>query len=138
MESIEYHYEVIVRESLLDVMGHLNHAAYLTLFEEARWDICAKQGMTIEAMQERGVGLVVIEAQIQYRKEVRARDRLIIKTRFSDVERKIWRVVQTMEKSSGELCSTIQIKGTVFDLKTRKIIAADAEWRSVFLGQKIR
>jgi len=138
VESIEYRYELIVRESMLDVMGHLNHAAYLTLFEEARWDLCANQGMTIEFMQERGIGLVVIEAQIRYRKEVRARERLIIKTRFSDVERKIWKASQTMEKSSGELCSTIQIKGTVFDLKTRKFISADAEWRSVFLGHKIR
>ncbi len=140
MQSIEYSYEVMVKESMLDVMGHLNHAVYLTLFEEARWDICAIQGMTIERMQERGVGLVVIEAHIQYRKEVRARDRLLIRTQFQAVDRKIWQVSQSMSKSTikDELCATLRLKGAMFDLKQRKIILADQEWRDVFLGKNLQ
>lgn len=137
MESMEYRYETVVKESMVDVMGHLNHASYLTVFEEARWDICAAQDMTIEKMQARGIGLVVIEAHIQYRREVRARDHLVIKTRFLDVDRKIWRVEQTMENAAGTVCSMLQLKGSMFDLKQRKIMLADSEWRAVFLGQKL-
>jgi thioesterase III len=137
MESMEYRYETLVKESMLDVMGHLNHALYLTIFEEARWDICAAQGMTIEKMQERGIGLVIIEAHIQYRKEVRARDQLVIRTRFTDVERKIWRVEQHMEKIDGTPCAHLHLKGGMFDLKQRKMLLADREWRAVFLGSKL-
>lgn len=137
MESPEFVYEVIIKESMLDMMGHLNHAAYLTVFEEARWDICARQGMTIERMQERGIGLVVIEANIHYRKELRARDRVVIRTRFLDIDRKIWRVSQTMHKDDKELCSTLHIKGAVFHLQERRLILGDAEWRSVFLGKDL-
>ncbi len=137
MESTEYRYETVVKESMVDAMGHLNHASYLTVFEEARWDICHAQNMTIEKMQERGIGLVVIEAHIQYRREVRAGDRLLIKTRCMDVERKPWRVEQTMENAEGALCSTVQIKGGMFDLKERKMLLADSEWRAIFLGRKL-
>lgn len=137
MESAEYRYETVVKESMVDSMGHLNHASYLTVFEEARWDICTAQNMTIEKMQERGIGLVVIEANIQYRREVRAGDHLVIRTRFMDVHRKLWRVEQTMENAAGTVCSTVQIKGGMFDLKERKMLLADREWRAIFLGQKL-
>lgn len=137
MESAEYHYETVVKETMVDAMGHLNHASYLTVFEEARWDICTAQNMTIEKMQERGIGLVVIEAHIQYRREVRAGDQLFIKTRFLDVDRKIWRVEQTMENAAGSVCSTVQIKGGMFDLKQRRMLLADSEWRAIFLGKKL-
>jgi acyl-CoA thioester hydrolase len=137
MESTEYRYETVVKETMVDAMGHLNHASYLTVFEEARWDICTAQNMTIEKMQERGIGLVVIEAHIQYRREVRAGDQLLIKTRFLDVDRKIWRVEQTMENATGSVCSTVQIKGGMFDLKQRKMLLADSEWRAIFLGKKL-
>ena len=121
----------------MDSMGHLNHASYLTVFEEARWDICHAQNMTIESMQARGIGLVVIEAHIQYRRELRAGEALLIKTRFRDVHRKLWRVEQTMENAQGQLCSHVEIKGGMFDLKERKMVLADSEWRAVFLGQKL-
>ncbi|WP_176736828.1 acyl-CoA thioesterase [Oligoflexus tunisiensis] len=135
MESAEYRYETVVKETMLDAMGHLNHASYLTVFEEARWDMCTAQGMTIEKMQARGIGLVVIEAHIQYRREVRGGEPLLIKTRFLDVHRKIWRVEQTMENAAGTVCSTLHLKGSMFDLRERKILLADSEWRAVFLGQ---
>jgi acyl-CoA thioester hydrolase len=137
MESAEYRYETVIKDSMLDAMGHLNHASYLTLFEEARWDICKAQNMTPEKMQERGIGLVVIEAHIQYRRELRAGERVLIKTRFRDVDRKIWRVEQSMENAETKVCSSIQIKGGMFDLKQRKILLADPEWRAIFLGEKL-
>ncbi|MDQ3235041.1 MAG: acyl-CoA thioesterase [Pseudobdellovibrionaceae bacterium] len=137
MESAQYHFTTVVQSSMVDGQGHLNHAYYLTVFEEARWDICLTQGMTLEKMHERGIGLVVIEANIQYRREVRAGDTLHIKTRFLDVHRKIWRVEQTMENAAGTACSMLQLKGSMFDLKERKILLADREWQAVFLGEKL-
>lgn len=137
MESMEYLYETSIKETMVDSMGHLNHALYLTVFEEARWDMCLVQGMTIEKMHERGIGLVVIEANVQYRKEVCAHDRVLIKTRFLDVHRKIWRVEQTMERADGSICAYLHLKGGMFDLKARKLLLADKEWRAVFLGNNL-
>jgi YbgC/YbaW family acyl-CoA thioester hydrolase len=137
VESVEYRFETVVKETMLDAMGHLNHAAYLTVFEDARWDLCKAQGMTVEKMLARGIGLVVIEAHIQYRREVRGGEPILIKTRFLDVDRKIWRVEQTMENAAGTVCSTLQLKGGMFDLKQRKILLADSEWRAVFLGKSL-
>ncbi len=37
-------YDVLILESHLDTFGHVNNAAYLTLFEESRWDFITKNG----------------------------------------------------------------------------------------------
>jgi hypothetical protein len=42
-----------------------------------------------------------------------------------------------MENAETKVCSSIQIKGGMFDLKQRKILLADPEWRAIFLGEKL-
>jgi hypothetical protein len=42
-----------------------------------------------------------------------------------------------MENATGSVCSTVQIKGGMFDLKQRKMLLADSEWRAIFLGKKL-
>ncbi len=45
-------YEVLILESYLDSFGHVNNAAYLTLFEEARWDFITKNGYGLNKVLE--------------------------------------------------------------------------------------
>ncbi|MCX6130826.1 MAG: hypothetical protein NTX25_17435, partial [Proteobacteria bacterium] len=89
----------------------------------------------IERIQARGVGLVVIEANIFYRQEIRARERLRIRTQFFHHDKKIWKAKQSMERSNGEICSRLELKACVFDLQKRCILAADPEWQAVFRGE---
>ena len=60
-----------VKSKHCDLYGHVNNASYLTLFEEARWDLVAANGYTLETVKETGKGPVILEANIKYLKEVR-------------------------------------------------------------------
>ena len=44
MDSTIFSYPLIIKEMDLDTFGHVNNARYLTLFEDARWDLITKNG----------------------------------------------------------------------------------------------
>ena len=53
-----HEYEVVIREHHLDVFGHVNHAVYLELFEEARWELVTANGRLAEVMSGASVRLL--------------------------------------------------------------------------------
>ncbi len=127
-----YEYKTLVNETMLDLMGHLNHARYLQIFEEARWQLCYDAGFTLEVMQGQGLGFVILDAYIQYKKEVKNRDELTIRTRFSGLGSKIWTIDHEMVRANGTLCSTVQMKAGLFDLKARKLVNPPEDWITRF------
>ena len=52
-------YEFLVKEQHLDSFGHVNNAVYLTLFEEARWDLVTQNGYGLEETAKRKLGPVI-------------------------------------------------------------------------------
>ena len=132
METTWYEYQTLVTETMLDIMGHLNHARYLTLYEEARWQLCNDAGHSLQVMQRENLGFVILDAYVQYKKEVCNRDALIIRTRFCEMNNKVWTIEQTMERTDGVICSTIKIKAALFDLKARKLVIPTATWWEKF------
>ena len=52
----EFIYTVMIKENHLDTFGHVNNAAYLTLYEEARWDFITKNGYGLEVIQNEKKG----------------------------------------------------------------------------------
>ena len=68
-----YHYDLLIREHHLDSFGHVNHATYLELLEEARWEFVTAKGFGLDIVHQTGIGPVVLEVQIQFLKEIRLR-----------------------------------------------------------------
>lgn len=62
--SQKFTYPFVVQEADLDSFGHLNKAAYLRLYEQARWDFITQQGYGIEKIQATGLGPTLLEAKI--------------------------------------------------------------------------
>lgn len=58
-------YEVVIRESHLDTFGHVNNATYLTLFEEARWDIVRSRGFGLDDIKRTGLGPTLLEVNVK-------------------------------------------------------------------------
>jgi acyl-CoA thioester hydrolase len=56
--------DVLIRESHLDTFGHVNNATYLSLFEQARWDLIEAGGYGLRVIRQTGLGPVVLEAKI--------------------------------------------------------------------------
>jgi acyl-CoA thioester hydrolase len=64
-------YEVIIRESQLDTFGHMNNAAYLVLFEEARWDFITNNGYGLNEVIQLKKGPVILDVAMRFKKEIR-------------------------------------------------------------------
>lgn len=129
MTPAPFSHEVVVRESHLDTFGHVNNAAYLVLFEEARWEFITHNGYGLKEVQEWQKGPVILELTMRFKREVKLRDKVTIVTHKADLERKITKLKQEMLKEDGTVAAELDLVFGLFDLKTRKLIDATPEWK---------
>lgn len=121
-------YDVMIRESHLDTFGHVNNAVYLALFEEARWDIIDSNGYGLKKVQETGIGPTILDIHLQFKRELRNREKIVIKTWVSESKGKIQTLRQVMVNSQGEEACIADFVVGLFDTRSRKIIAPTPEW----------
>lgn len=122
-------YKVLVQETMLDFMGHMNNATYLTLFEEARWDSVTRNGYGYDKIQETKKGPVILEVQLKYLKELRLREEIIITTELLEYPGRVGKLRQRMLKSNGEIASEAIFAFGLFDMQLRTLIPPTAEWK---------
>ena len=127
MSNKIFKYPVLIKEIYLDFLGHMNNAMYLTLFEEARWEIINNNGYGIEKIKQTGLGPVILEIKINYLKEIRLREEIIIETEMLNTEKKISKIVQRMMRGN-EICCIMEANFGLFDLKQRKLVMPTADW----------
>ncbi len=127
MEAEIFCYPILIKEVYLDSFGHMNNAMYLTLFEEARWEMITQHHFGVDRIKETGLGPTILEAKIRYLKELTLRDEIIIETQLLSYERKIGKLQQKM-KRAGEDCCVAEFTFALFDLKQRKLVPPTPEW----------
>ena len=124
-------HETVIRETQLDVFGHVNNAIYLELYEEARWEILTRQGYGLDVMKATGHGIVVLRAEVSFLKELRNRDEIAIDMRLDKVTRKLCTLKQTM-KRGDDVCSEATFLMGFWDMKGRKLMLPTEKWLQVF------
>jgi thioesterase-3 len=120
-------YPLTIKEAHLDTFGHVNNAAYLTLFEEARWDLITKNGYGLEKMLSTGIGPTILEINLTFLKEIRLREEIVITTQMILLEKKIGKLSQKMLRND-EICCVATFVFGLFDLHKRKLIPPTPEW----------
>lgn len=123
-----YSYRLLILETYLDMLGHVNHATYLTLLEEARWDLLTKNGHGLKKIMETGFAPTILEVNIRYLKEIRLREEIIIETQLISFSGKIGRLNQRMLRGE-DICCVAEFTFGLFDLGKRKLIDPSEEWR---------
>ncbi len=121
-------YQVMIRENHLDSYGHVNNAMYLTLFEEARWEVVTARGYGYHKVHETGQGPIILEIQLKFLKELKLRETINITLELISNEGKIAQMRQTMINAKNEIASELILKVGFFDLKARKLILPTPEW----------
>jgi len=121
-------YETQIRESHLDSFGHVNHAQYLVLFEEARWELITANGYGLDRVLELGRGPVIVEIRVSFRRELRLRERIRIETECKEYKKKIGRIHQVIRGPSGELMAEAEVVFGLFDLVARRLVSPTPEW----------
>ncbi len=129
MTSAPFFHEVVIRESHLDSFGHVNNAAYLVLFEEARWEFVTRNGYGLQEVQTLQKGPVILELNMRFKREVKLLEKVRITVELVSQERKITTLRQQMLKEDGVVAAEINLKLGLFDLQTRRLIDPTPEWK---------
>lgn len=122
--------EVTVQPEHMDSYGHVNNAAYLTLYEEARWQLISPRGFSMQDIHRMKQGPVVLEANVKFLRELKLGDVITITTETLSYEGKIGRMLQKMIKADGTVASEAVFVYGLFDLERRKLIDPTPEWKA--------
>lgn len=124
-----HHYDVLIRETHIDSLGHMNNAAYLTLFEEARWEWITAGGYGVAEIQQFNQSPIVLEVNVKFLREVRLRENVRIVSEILRYEGKVGDLKQVMQRADGTVCCEALFKMGFFDLNTRRLIEPTPRWR---------
>lgn len=132
MKIKNFEYEVLIREVHIDSFGHVNNAHYLSLFEEARWEIISPRGFSMSEIQTRGVGPVVLAVNLRFTKEIVLRQKIRIRSEVlyepNFARAKTLKMIQKMVNDKEEVCCIGEFTFALFDLRARRIISPTSEW----------
>ncbi len=125
-------YSLVIREQHLDSFGHVNNAVYLTLFEEARWELITSNGYGLKEILETGVGPVILGVTVKFRRELRLRENIRISTQITDYRRRIGYIHQELRNEAGELATVADFTFGLFDMKKRELVPPNERWMRAF------
>ena len=94
---VDHQMEIRVRYQETDAQGHVHHSNYLNYFEVARTEMLRCSGRSYREMEAEGVMLVVVKANLDYRRAAKYDEILTIKTKL--VKAKGARIIHQYEIS---------------------------------------
>lgn len=134
----QHEYASQITERRLDSFGHVNNAAYLDLLEEARWDWLTGNGYGLREIRERGLGPVILEVKLRFKRELVNRERIVIRSRTVEYRGKLGRLEQVMLGADGKISCSAEFVIGLFDLNARKLVKPTPEWlRAIGMGEDI-
>ncbi len=116
-----------IHETNLDVFGHMNNAAYLRLFEEARWELMASNNYGLQVIKASGLGPTILEITIKFLRELNARNQVRIESEVLSYHKKIGKLEQRLFRGE-ELCCTAVFTIGLFSLTERRLVLPTPEW----------
>lgn len=101
-----------VRFHELDPNGHVNHGVYLTYFESARIELLEGIGFGLSDLRVRGIHLVVVEANVRFRRPAFASDVLTIDSHVAELRRASCWWHQQMRRGE-DLIAEVDVRSSV-------------------------
>jgi acyl-CoA thioester hydrolase len=125
--SFEWTYEV--RWSDLDGHRHVRNSVYSDYATHTRFRLMASHGFDQERLESLGFGPVMLREEIQYRREARLGDALVVNVRCAGLSEdgSHWRVHQDVLRARGKTAAALTVQGGWLDLRERRLIAPPAE-----------
>lgn len=127
------HLDIVVRSTELDPLGHVNNARYLEYLEWGRFEWFSETGFPIDLFGSGRVSAVIVNVNINFRREARLGDRLRIETRLVHQGRSSFRFAQeVVQVEDGERVCDALVTGATFDTVERASIPIPDEVRRHF------
>jgi acyl-CoA thioester hydrolase len=116
-----------VRGYELDTQGHLNWAEYLHYAEHTRWEFLAAAGITQDGLLATGVGPVVLDVSVAFRRELRGGDEVDVSCAFVFGGRPTFRILQDFKRPDGMVAASLSSMSGLIDLRERRLIEDPAK-----------
>lgn len=118
---IEYDYFLRCRYGETDKMGYVYHGTYLDYFEVARTEMIRSYGITYSVMEEEGIMLPVINAQLNFKAPVYYDEEMLIKVLIFDKPGvKLRTFYQIFAKERNILCVEGEVSLCFMNEETRR------------------
>jgi len=119
--------KIKVRGYHLDMYQHVNNARYLEFLEEARWDFIESK-IDLNDWKEKGLGFVVANININYRKPASLDQVLEIQSRISQLNVRSATIEQKIYLDNIEiLVADAEVTFVIVNTKTGKPISLKGE-----------
>lgn len=119
--TFESRIELCVEASEIDALGHVNNARFLEYFERGRMDWYNRCDPALNSDGDPRLGTVVVNIDINYRRECFAGDRLTVVTRGHSRGRKSYVLQQEIYAADGHCVSDAKVTSVVMDMGTREV-----------------
>ncbi len=127
-----------VQESEIDELGHVNNARFLEYFERGRMDWYNRCDPALNNFAEQHLGTVVVNININYRRECFTGARLSVVTRPQTRGRTSYLLHQEIYDDEGECVSDAKVTSVVMDMNTRKTTSLPEALANQFAREKNR
>lgn len=87
METCPFILEFYVRDYECDFQGIVNNAVYLNYLEHCRHEFAKYKGLDVVALAKRGINLVVVRVELDYKWPLRSGDYFIVETQLKRFSR---------------------------------------------------
>ena len=110
-----------VKPQEIDLLGHMSLPFYLHRFSDANMHVVARFGLTPAYLRENRIGFSTFEFQGRFRRELRAGDRILIRSGLMHIGSSSMRILHRMYNvRSGELTTEFSQYGVHLDLDRRR------------------
>ena len=117
-----------------DFYGHLNHARYLELLEEARWSYLEGR-LDLADWAGRNLGIVVASLTINYRRPAPVDTVLDIHSKMKEIKARTGIIHQEMvNRATGKIIADADVTFAVIDTATGRSVPLEGDLREVFAG----
>ena len=128
-----YEQRVMIRETQIDIFGHMNNSRYLEVLEDVRWNMVEEKGFGLAKILSSKTGPIVLGMEIKYLKELKAREWVKVTVELLPNEKgpeaKIQKLKQQMIKDNGEIACEATFAIGFFDMVARKLLPPSPEWK---------
>ncbi|MDC0760910.1 thioesterase family protein [Brevibacillus sp. AG] len=128
-----HRYNLTVHSTDIDVIGHVNNAKYLEYMEWARFEWIWEQGFTLDELRRRAIMPVVVNININYRKELKMREEVTALTTVIKVGEKSFVIRQELYNAVDVLVADADVTMVMIDANTRQSISLPVELKETLL-----
>ena len=100
--QIEHELEFKVRDYECDMQGVVNNGVYQNYLEHARHELLQSRGINFASVTAEGINLVVVRAELDYRKPLQANDRFVVRSLMQRVSKLRFEFLQNIYRLPDE------------------------------------